>query len=285
MLSIMENRRMMAAQLCGDGIEFGALMAPTPLPPTARARYADHRSTQELRDRYPKVDVKPVDIVLKSNDLSEIEDRSCDFIIANQVIEHLPNPLGGLEVWARKLKLDGTLFISYPLGRYCPDKARPITTLDHLISDYNRNTDDSCNEHILAFGWAWNAMQFKNPAEIEQALHHLWAYNLEEMDDVAWSYIKEDRAHVKHILSDRHDEVHHHVFDTRLILDCVSFLEQNTGLKPTDFSSGRGLLSEEIIVLRREANPEFAGRLEAELWVHSYIEQQQEFIRRQIERA
>ncbi|UYW30162.1 class I SAM-dependent methyltransferase [Methylorubrum extorquens] len=275
----------MAMQLQGTGVEFGALMAPTPLPDGASARYADHRTTEELRARYSDLDVVPVDIVLRSDDLSEIEDGSCDFLIANQVIEHLPNPLGAIETWGRKLKSDGTMFLGYPLGKYCPDRVRPITAIDHLIEDYNKKTSDTCNEHALAFAWAWESHQFADSDNIHSVLKELWSTGRTEMLEQHFSMIKnaQDLKRVREIVANRQEEVHHHVFDTQLVIDAFAAIEEKSGLYPSDFSSGRGLLNEEILIFRRRRDPSFASRLEAEHWVHEFIVQQQDYIRQQHE--
>ena len=80
----------------GSGIEIGGLHHPTPVPRDARVRYVDRLSTEDLLKHYPERagdSIIEVDIVDDGATLATVEAESQDFVIANHVIEHCPDPL------------------------------------------------------------------------------------------------------------------------------------------------------------------------------------------------
>ena len=138
----------------GCGLEIGALHRPLPLPSTVTIRYVDIVSREENIQKFPELDaddIVEVDYIDDGFVLSRIPDTSQDFLIANHVLEHAPNPIQVLRNWCRTLKPGGCLFITIPIARRCFDKGRPETTLDHLIDDYdlyNRPTDNLARQRI-----------------------------------------------------------------------------------------------------------------------------------------
>lgn len=124
--------------LRGCGIEIGALHHPLPVPETARVRYVDRFSHEALVRLYPTIDEESIvapAIIDDGFELASIPEASEDFVIANHVIEHAPNPLGTLERWCRVLRPGGVLFATAPLAEKCFDHSRPITPLVHLVED------------------------------------------------------------------------------------------------------------------------------------------------------
>ena len=83
-------------------------------------------------------DIKDPDIVASATDLDVIADESVDFVIANQILEHLPNPIKAITEFHRVLKIGGVLYLSIPDKRYTIDKERPITPVSHVIDDYKK---------------------------------------------------------------------------------------------------------------------------------------------------
>jgi SAM-dependent methyltransferase len=77
-----------------------------------------------------------VDYIDDGFTLSTIPSASQDFLIANHVLEHSPDPIGALLNWSRVLKPDGILFFSVPIGSESFDKGRQITMVDHLTEDH-----------------------------------------------------------------------------------------------------------------------------------------------------
>ena len=73
----------------GQGIEIGALSDPMRIPPGCTVRYADAFTSQQLRQQYQVAaqgyEIVEVDIITDAHLLTEIENASQDFVIANHV--------------------------------------------------------------------------------------------------------------------------------------------------------------------------------------------------------
>jgi len=135
------QRQRFQRYLLGHGIEIGALHNPMPVDTTrARVRHVDRVSLAGQREHYPELidfTLVPPDIIAEADQLTMVEDNSEDFLIANHLMEHLPDPIGALKEWHRVLKPGGILFLALPDKRFTFDKDRPRTALAHLIADHD----------------------------------------------------------------------------------------------------------------------------------------------------
>lgn len=154
------KRKSLAIQyLQGEGLEIGALFAPLKLPKGAVAKYVDVVSREESIRKFPELDasrIVDVDYVEDGMELQGILHGSQDFVIANHVLEHTPNPLQALLNWSARLKNNGILFVTIPIAEQCFDKGREITTLSHLIDDFElyqkgelKQLDQRNREHLV----------------------------------------------------------------------------------------------------------------------------------------
>ena len=126
--------------LKGYGVEIGAKSSPQQMPPGAISLNVDHMSTEDLIIKYdgPAKENKKWIEGIKQNPVMRVDDaetlktfeaNSLDFIVANHVLEHVSNFMGTLEVFARKLRIGGIVFIALPDKRFVPEDAhRPITS-------------------------------------------------------------------------------------------------------------------------------------------------------------
>jgi SAM-dependent methyltransferase len=128
------KRQQFTKYLTGEGLEIGALNHPLTLPPTAKARYADVLSHDQIRALYPGARLP--DIVAVGERYPGVEDDSCNFIVANHVLEHVTDPITTLIEWHRMLCNGGILFMAIPDKRYMFDRDRARTSLEHLIADH-----------------------------------------------------------------------------------------------------------------------------------------------------
>lgn len=137
----------------GEGIEIGALNAPLPLPPGARARYVDQGVPAELAagGYLGVVAVKAPDLIADVETLAGIDDRSLDFVIANHVLEHVEDPLRALATINRVLRSNGIAFIAFPDKRFTFDKERPITPVWHVAKDFREGPEWSRHEHYVDY--------------------------------------------------------------------------------------------------------------------------------------
>ena len=113
------------------------------------------------------------------------------------VLEHVANPLRALQEWIRVLRAEGILAMIVPHGEATFDHRRPVTTLRHLIADFEQGVSEADTTHV---------------AEVLE-LHDL-ARDPEAGD--AGSF--RDRTHRN--LDNR--GMHHHVFDTALAVELVN---------------------------------------------------------------
>jgi SAM-dependent methyltransferase len=135
--------------LRGEGLEIGAMHFPLPVPNGVKVKYVDRLSKQEAIQRYPELGgLRMVDpeIIEDGFTLASIPLQSQDFVIANHVLEHSPNPLQALENWTRVLRPGGVLYVTVPVAEKCFDKGRLQTTIDHLVDDYNLCRDSRFDE-------------------------------------------------------------------------------------------------------------------------------------------
>lgn len=141
---IIFEKNNLAKYLAGSGIEIGALHSPQRInKKKCQVRYVDWLNKEGLIKHNPTVlpeDIRDPDIVASATDLSVIANESENFVIANQIVEHLPNPIKALVEFHRVLRKGGILYLSIPDKRYTIDKDRPITTLSHVVGDYKKNT-------------------------------------------------------------------------------------------------------------------------------------------------
>lgn len=145
------NREKLAYRyIKGDGLEIGALHLPTDVPSTAKVKYVDILSVEELRKHYPELasyELVNVDIVDDGEYLRKVEDETQDFVLANHFLEHCQNPIATVKNLLRVLKPGGILFMAVPDMRYTFDANRPVTTFEHLLKDYREGPEKSKRAH------------------------------------------------------------------------------------------------------------------------------------------
>ena len=117
--------RLAQEYLKGSGIEIGALHKPTNLSLGAEVKYVDCKTREKNLAQYPELKNKNLvntDIIDEAFVLSKVDSESQDFIIANQVLEHSPNPIGTLKAWLSKTRHNGHLLLSVPIADRCVEQ-------------------------------------------------------------------------------------------------------------------------------------------------------------------
>jgi SAM-dependent methyltransferase len=119
------------------GLEIGPLNRPLVRKGEAQVYYADHLSTEGLREKYrhdPAVDI--AQIVEADFDLSQTTFRDAialitplDFVVASHVIEHVPDLVGWLSDIHAALRVGGVLALVIPDKRFTFDIHRRETPL------------------------------------------------------------------------------------------------------------------------------------------------------------
>lgn len=125
--------------LAGAGLEIGAMHFPLRVAPGVTVRYVDYLTREENLRRFPYLDARKLvtpDYIDDGFRLTTIAPASQDFLVANHVLEHSPDPIGTLEVWWNVLRPGGVLYVTVPLAAHCFDRGREITPLHHLVDDH-----------------------------------------------------------------------------------------------------------------------------------------------------
>jgi SAM-dependent methyltransferase len=122
-------------------------------------------------------------------DLDPLADASYDAVLSSHVLEHIANPLRALAAWRRVTRPGGHLLIVLPHMSGTFDHRRPVTTLAHMIEDFERDIGEDDLTHL------------------EETLRlHDRARDVPSDDDEAW--IESRRRNLSTRL------IHHHTFTT-----------------------------------------------------------------------
>jgi SAM-dependent methyltransferase len=154
------KRTVAATHLRGEGVEFGALHQPLEVDRRrCVVHYADRLSKEQAEAQFPELrgvfdaDVVDPDIIVDLNrsDLSELRSFAFDFFIANDVIEHLANPVRFLANLHDVMKPGAILFLSVPDRDYTFDRDRDLTTAEHLWEEFERDVTTVSTAHMRDF--------------------------------------------------------------------------------------------------------------------------------------
>jgi predicted SAM-dependent methyltransferase len=132
--------------------------------------------------------------------LSAIPSEHYDVVLSSHVLEHCANALQALSEWIRVLKEQGLLVLVLPHKDGTFDHARPVTTMAHLIQDFDQGTDERDLTHL------------------EEILR---LHDLSKDPGSGGSEAFRERSH-------RNFEnrcLHHHVFDTNLAIQVVNHMK------------------------------------------------------------
>jgi len=220
------RRTLARVYLTGRGIEVGAGTRPWPLPPGTTCYYGDTRNREELATYFLQ-EGSSFEGIIDAQTFAGIPDRSADFVLSAHVLEHLVDPIGGIAAMIRVARPGGIVMFAVPDKRYTWDNPRPITTLDHLISDYRSGGDDTrfaaCLEHI-------------------RYLHPQWADPIPE---------NEHEAHAVRLSKGRggaHFDTHYHTWTTCSFCEMIEWIAQEF---PAAIEHIEIVLNENIAVLRK----------------------------------
>lgn len=200
------NKHNLRRYLEGKGIEIGALNHPLKLNrKRCQVTYVDWLDKDTLIKHNPTIpskDIKNPDIIASAIDLSVIADESIDFVIACQILEHLPNPIKALEEFYRVLKINGILYLAIPDKRYTFDKERPITPLSHLIEDYKKGI--SLENNMIHYQEWVNLVEKKRPPHLR--------WNLEDIISIGCA-------------------IHFHVWTPKSIVEALNYMCKNLNVR------------------------------------------------------
>jgi SAM-dependent methyltransferase len=86
--------------------------------------------------------------VAEATNLSNINSATYDFVLSSHTLEHIANPLQALSEWTRVLKEKGLLVLVIPHKDGTFDHKRPVTSLAHLIQDFEHQVTEADLAHL-----------------------------------------------------------------------------------------------------------------------------------------
>ena len=188
----------------GNGIEIGPLHAPFPYNQnTTKIKYVDRYPYEKLISIYPSLKSKIVkpDIIEISDKLSQVPPDSLDFICNSHLLEHLVNPGRTIEEWVRVVRPNGFVYIVAPDKRFTFDKERELTSVTHLINDFENKVE-----------------------KVEKAHYRSWLKTKENTKQVQNHY-------------NTQAEIHVHVWDTTVLFQFMKYLEVKLSFKIVDHNA------------------------------------------------
>jgi SAM-dependent methyltransferase len=84
----------------------------------------------------------------EATELAEIQGSSYELVLASHCLEHIANPLRALREWKRVITDNGFLLLILPHKDGTFDWRRPVTSLEHLIHDYQNEVGEDDLTHV-----------------------------------------------------------------------------------------------------------------------------------------
>lgn len=157
--------------------------------------YKQHKTYNFFPGKHGKI------IINEATDISEIKDRTYDFLFASHCLEHIANPLKAVQEWLRIIKNEGFIIIIVPEKSHCFDHKRNYSKFNTLLSQYQKNVNEddlSTLEEILKLhdlskdpGAPQDPLKFKERCLnnfFNRCLHH-YVYNDHLLIDIC-NYFK-----------------------------------------------------------------------------------------------
>ena len=174
----------------GIGVEIGALHRPYPQSDSCKILRVDLYGKEKLVRIHPEISAETImspDIIADGENFSIFRDCSLDFVVASHVVEHLRNPIGAVNSWARSLKNGGYLILVVPHKNFTLDRDRPVTAISHLVDDAEQSSNERDFSHYLEYA---ALVEKKTGGGIEIEARRLWdsrySIHMHVFDDPSW---------------------------------------------------------------------------------------------------
>lgn len=123
----------------GRGAEIGPLNLPLLSKSDCGVLFVDHLDTKGLQQKYSTLtNIAEIDRPMVNDSLEQTlrMDAPLDYVVASQVMEHVPNPIRWMNEIAAILRVGGLLSISLPDRRMTFDLYREETSASDMIAAY-----------------------------------------------------------------------------------------------------------------------------------------------------
>lgn len=212
------RKKMAFKYLLGQGLEIGALHHPLEVPPGVVVSYVDCADREENIQKFKGIDgsgIVDTDLIDDGFVLSKVPTESQDFIIANHLLEHSPNPVQALICWDRILKKNGIIYLTLPNGNKSFDRGRPITSVAHMVEDFNL-----VNEGSLAVFNTRNREHYREFVKISIPNLHLVHRNLK-----VYRTEEEREKYIDKLASENSSDAHYHVFTEASFIEFIDYIK------------------------------------------------------------
>jgi SAM-dependent methyltransferase len=204
-------------------IEIGASNAPTFQKKESNIFFMDWFSYEELFKEFehtrPERAKKLVDVdfVIKDNNFSNHIDEQFDLVIANHVVEHIPDLIRWFAQVKKILKPDGFLFLAIPHKEYTFDKIKPISTTVNLLECYDKELTAPTLYQVFEHIHLYRPIKGKD----------VWNNNYQHLLEKPRFSIKESMKRAIHETTTKpYVDVHCHVFTTESWQTLIKELHQ-----------------------------------------------------------
>lgn len=206
--------------LRGSGLEIGALHNPLDVPAGVTVKYVDYATREENIKKFPLIEkgrIVATDYLTDGCELADMPAASQDFVVANHVLEHSANPLQTILNWHRVLNRNGILFITVPNGEKSFDYGREITTIEHMVADYElvKSGDEARFKEK-------NRDHYREFVEISIPNLHMVQRNLK-----TYATESERNAYIDKLARESSDDAHFHVFTKQSLTDFLDYVIAN----------------------------------------------------------
>lgn len=149
--------------------------------------------------QYDKASDAGIQYIGEATSLEALATGAYDFVLSSHMLEHTANPIKALIEWKRLLKRQGVLVLIVPNKKFTFDHRRPVTTIEHLIADFEAGVEEDDLTHLSEI-LALHDFRREPDASNRESL------NLRGMRNF------ENRC------------LHHHVFDEQLAKELVEYV-------------------------------------------------------------
>jgi len=152
----MKHLEAVTRYLHGLGTEIGAFKTPIPgIHPIYVDRFAEYANERTLAQYYGDACDLP------------FYESSLDYVASSHVLEHVANPYSALREWVRVLRHRGIIYLVVPHRQATFDHLRPLTTVEHMIADFQATVTQCDGTHIddFVYGVDWRMFSPGTPAD------------------------------------------------------------------------------------------------------------------------
>jgi SAM-dependent methyltransferase len=142
--------------------------------------------------------IRGKNIIADAVDLSAVNTKY-DCIVSSHCLEHIANPIKALFEWKRVLNPNGCVVIIVPWKYVIFDRARPHTTFEHIMEDFNNDVGEDDLTHLVEIV-ELHDISLDPPAKNKELFHQRCLLNMENRG------------------------MHHHIFNFNTLFNMLKFV-------------------------------------------------------------